>query len=115
MGSAGLKRATQIAILNANYLAMRLTPYYEILFRGRNGLVAHECIVDCRPFKGIGLDVSDIARRLMDYGFHSPTMSWPVAQTLMVEPTESESLAEIERFLRGDDCYSRRDQCDRAR
>ena len=98
MGSAGLKRATQIAILNANYLAMRLTPHYEILFRGRNGLVAHECIVDCRPFKGIGLDVSDIARRLMDYGFHSPTMSWPVAQTLMVEPTESESLAEIERF-----------------
>ena len=98
MGSAGLKRATRIAILNANYLAMRLTPHYEILFRGRNGLVAHECIVDCRPFKGIGLDVSDIARRLMDYGFHSPTMSWPVAQTLMVEPTESESLAEIERF-----------------
>ncbi len=98
MGSAGLRRATQIAILNANYLALRLTPHYDILFRGRNGLVAHECIVDCRPFKTIGLDVSDIARRLMDYGFHSPTMSWPVAQTLMIEPTESESLAEIERF-----------------
>ena len=98
MGSAGLKRATEIAILNANYLAMRLTPHYDILFRGRNNLVAHECIVDCRPFKSVGLDVSDIARRLMDYGFHSPTMSWPVAQTLMIEPTESESLAEIERF-----------------
>ena len=98
MGSEGLKRATQIAILNANYLAMRLTPHYDILFRGRNGLVAHECIVDCRVFKSVGLDVSDVARRLMDYGFHSPTMSWPVAQTLMIEPTESESLAEIERF-----------------
>ena len=98
MGSTGLKQATQIAILNANYIAMRLTPHYDILFRGRNGLVAHECIVDCRPFRNVGLDVSDIARRLMDYGFHSPTMSWPVAQTMMVEPTESESLAELDRF-----------------
>ena len=98
MGSEGLRRATQIAVLNANYLALRLTPHYDILFRGRKGLVAHECIVDCRSFKSVGLDVSDIARRLMDYGFHSPTMSWPVAQTLMIEPTESESLAEIERF-----------------
>ncbi len=98
MGSEGLRHASQVAILNANYLARRLTPHYDILFRGRNGLVAHECIVDCRAFKSVGIDVSDVARRLMDYGFHSPTMSWPVAQTLMIEPTESESLAEIERF-----------------
>lgn len=98
MGSAGLTHASKIAILNANYIAVQLAPHYKILFRGRNGLVAHECIVDCRPFRSLGLDVSDIARRLMDYGFHSPTMSWPVAQTLMIEPTESESLAELERF-----------------
>ena len=98
MGGEGLKKSSQVAILNANYIVKRLTPYYRILFRGKNGLVAHECIVDCREFKSLGIDVSDIARRLMDYGFHSPTMSWPVAQTLMIEPTESESRAEIDRF-----------------
>ena len=98
MGGAGLKKASQVAILNANYIVKRLAPHYRILFRGKNDLVAHECIVDCREFKSLGIDVSDIARRLMDYGFHSPTMSWPVAQTLMIEPTESESRAEIDRF-----------------
>lgn len=98
MGADGLKRATQVAILNANYLAKRLSNHYPIMFRGKNGLVAHECIIDCRSFRTAGVDVSDIARRLMDYGFHSPTMSWPVAQTLMIEPTESESKREIDRF-----------------
>lgn len=98
MGADGLKRATQVAILNANYLAKRLSGHYPIMFRGRSGLVAHECIIDCRAFRTAGVDVSDIARRLMDYGFHSPTMSWPVAQTLMVEPTESESKRELDRF-----------------
>lgn len=98
MGADGLKRATQVAILNANYLAKRLADHYPIMFVGKNGLVAHECIIDCQAFRAAGIDVSDIARRLMDYGFHSPTMSWPVAQTLMIEPTESESKREIDRF-----------------
>ena len=98
MGAEGLKRATQVAILNANYLAKRLSGHYPIMFRANNGLVAHECIIDCRAFRTAGIDVSDIARRLMDYGFHSPTMSWPVAQTLMIEPTESESKRELDRF-----------------
>ncbi|MFQ5740699.1 MAG: aminomethyl-transferring glycine dehydrogenase [Acidobacteriota bacterium] len=99
MGRNGLKKATQTAILNANYLAARLSDHYAILFTGLNGLVAHECIVDVRPLrKSAGVDVADLAKRLMDYGFHAPTMSWPVAGTLMIEPTESESKEELDRF-----------------
>jgi len=99
MGPAGLKRATEVAILNANYIAARLRPHYPILYTGENGLVAHECILDCRTFQSeAGIAVEDIAKRLQDFGFHAPTMSWPVAGTLMVEPTESESRAEIDRF-----------------
>ena len=99
MGSEGLKKASQVAILNANYIAYRLKSYYKILFTGKNGYVAHECIVDVRPFKSsAGLTVDDFAKRLMDYGFHAPTMSWPVAGTLMIEPTESEALEELNRF-----------------
>jgi glycine dehydrogenase len=99
MGGSGLTRATQIAILNANYIATRLSAHYPILYKGKNGLVAHECILDLRPLKASsGVDVEDVAKRLMDYGFHAPTMSWPVAGTLMVEPTESESKAELDRF-----------------
>jgi len=99
MGESGLRRATQVAILNANYLARRLDTYYPVLYKGRNGLVAHECILDCRNFKkSVGITVSDIAKRLMDYGFHAPTISWPVVETVMVEPTESESKEELDRF-----------------
>ncbi len=99
MGLDGVRRASQIAMLSANYIAHRLNPYYPVLFRGLKGLVAHECILDLRPLKRItGIEVDDIAKRLMDYGFHAPTVSWPVAGTLMVEPTESESLAELNRF-----------------
>jgi glycine dehydrogenase len=99
MGAAGLKRASQIAILNANYMAKRLGSHYEILYRGRAGLVAHEFILDIRDFKdSAGINVDDIAKRLMDFGIHAPTMSWPVAGTLMVEPTESESREELDRF-----------------
>ncbi len=99
MGAAGLKRATLIAILNANYIAKRLAPYYPILFTGKNGWVAHECIIDCHEFKkSCGITVEDIAKRLIDYGFHAPTVSFPVADTLMIEPTESEDKAEIDRF-----------------
>jgi len=99
MGAAGLKRATEVAILNANYVAHRLRPHYPILYTGRRGMVAHECIVDCRGFQAeAGVMVEDIAKRLMDFGFHAPTMSWPVAGTLMIEPTESESQAELDRF-----------------
>ncbi len=99
MGASGLRKATEVAILNANYIATRLAPYYPILYRGRNDRVAHECILDTRKLKAdTGITVDDIAKRLMDYGFHAPTMSFPVAGTLMVEPTESESLAEIDRF-----------------
>lgn len=99
MGSEGLKRATQVAILNANYIARQLEPYYPVLYKGRNGWVAHECIIDVRGFKASAdVTVADIAKRLMDYGFHAPTMSWPVAGTLMIEPTESESLQELDRF-----------------
>ncbi len=99
MGAEGLKKATQVAILNANYLAKRLSEGYGILYKGEGGMVAHECIVDTRPLKEeAGITVDDIAKRLIDYGFHAPTMSWPVAGTLMVEPTESESKAEIDRF-----------------
>ena len=99
MGPDGLRSATENALLNANYIAARLAPHYEVVYRGSNGRVAHECILDMRPFKKTaGVEVEDIAKRLMDYGFHAPTMSFPIAGTLMIEPTESESLAEIERF-----------------
>ena len=100
MGGAGLTHATQIAILSANYIAMKLNPYYPVLYTGDNGRVAHECILDLRGItKDSGVTVDDVAKRLMDYGFHAPTMSFPVAGTLMVEPTESEDIAEIDRFV----------------
>ncbi|MDA7423275.1 aminomethyl-transferring glycine dehydrogenase [Thalassococcus lentus] len=99
MGGAGLTQATRVAILNANYIAQRLEGAYEVLYRGSQGRVAHECILDTRPFeKTAGVTVEDIAKRLMDCGFHAPTMSWPVAGTLMIEPTESETKAELDRF-----------------
>ena len=98
MGSAGLRRATEVAILNANYMAKRLEPHYPIVYTGEKGAVAHEFILDARGFKRAGIEVEDIAKRLMDYGFHAPTMSFPVVGTLMVEPTESESRAELDRF-----------------
>jgi glycine dehydrogenase len=99
MGSEGLTEATRIAILNANYIAGRLDAHYPVLYKGKNGLVAHECILDLRPVKkSAGIEVDDIAKRLMDYGFHAPTVSFPVAGTLMVEPTESESKEEMDRF-----------------
>jgi glycine dehydrogenase len=100
MGPDGLRRATQSAILAANYIAVRLREHYPILYAGADGLVAHECILDIRPLtKASGVTVEDIAKRLIDYGFHAPTMSFPVAGTLMVEPTESEDLAELDRFV----------------
>ena len=98
MGPDGLKRATEIAILNANYIAKRLDPYFPVLFKGKRGLVAHECIVDLRQWKNAGIEVEDVAKRLMDYGFHAPTISFPVAGTMMIEPTESESKDELDRF-----------------
>jgi glycine dehydrogenase len=98
MGGEGVAEATKIAILNANYIAKRLDGYYPVLFKGKRGLVAHECIVDLRQWKGGGVEVEDVAKRLMDYGFHAPTVSFPVAGTLMIEPTESESKAELDRF-----------------
>lgn len=100
MGGAGLRQATAVALLAANDLAERLDPHYPVLYRGANGRVAHECILDLRPLKNsAGLEVDDLAKRLMDYGFHAPTVSWPVAGTVMVEPTESESLKELDRFV----------------
>ena len=98
MGPDGLTNATKIAILNANYIAKRLDPFFPVLFKGKRGLVAHECILDLRQFKSAGVEVEDVAKRLMDYGFHAPTVSWPVAGTMMVEPTESESQPELDRF-----------------
>ena len=99
MGAAGLRQATQVAVLSANYVARRLAPHYPVLYTGRNGLVAHECVIDLRPLaRETGITVDDVAKRLIDYGFHAPTMSFPVAGTLMIEPTESESLAELDRF-----------------
>src|ERR1700726_12429 len=98
MGAAGLKRASEIAILNANYISKRLDPHFPVLFKGKRGLVAHECIVDLRQWKNVGIEVEDVAKRLMDYGFHAPTISWPVAGTMMIEPTESESKEELDRF-----------------
>jgi glycine dehydrogenase len=100
MGGQGLQRATEVAILNANYIARRLHASYPVLYTGQNGRVAHECIVDIRPIKAAtGISETDIAKRLMDYGFHAPTVSFPVAGTMMIEPTESESKAEIDRFI----------------
>jgi glycine dehydrogenase len=98
MGSEGLTNATKLAILNANYLKARLETHYPVLYAGTNGRCAHEMILDCRGFKNVGIEVADIAKRLMDYGFHAPTVSFPVAGTLMIEPTESESKAELDRF-----------------
>jgi glycine dehydrogenase len=99
MGASGLRRATEVAILNANYVAKRLAPHYPVLYSGNEGLVAHECILDIRPLKEItGISNEDIAKRLIDFGFHAPTMSFPVAGTLMIEPTESESKQELDRF-----------------
>jgi glycine dehydrogenase len=99
LGHDGLRKATQMAILNANYIARRLAPHYPVLYTGRNGLVAHECVLDLRPIKRrTGITVDDVAKRLIDFGFHAPTMSFPVAGTLMIEPTESESKHELDRF-----------------
>ncbi|MDG1328854.1 MAG: aminomethyl-transferring glycine dehydrogenase [Flavobacteriaceae bacterium] len=98
LGEKGLKKSTEFAILNANYIKERLHGSYEVLYSGENGRAAHEMIIDCRPFKKNGIEVTDIAKRLMDYGFHAPTLSFPVAGTLMIEPTESESLEELDRF-----------------
>jgi glycine dehydrogenase len=100
MGADGLRRATEVAILNANYIAKRLEGHYDILYTGRNGRIAHECIIDLRPFKdSAGITEEDVAKRMIDYGFHAPTMSWPVPGTLMIEPTESESREELDRFI----------------
>jgi glycine dehydrogenase len=98
MGGAGLTKATEVAILNANYIARRLDPHFPVLFKGKGGLVAHECILDLRPYKSAGVEVEDVAKRLMDYGFHAPTVSWPVPGTIMIEPTESEPKHELDRF-----------------
>ena len=99
LGRDGVRQATQVAILNANYMARRLRDHYDVLYTGQSGLVAHEFVLDTRQFKAAaGVEVEDIAKRLMDYGFHAPTMSWPVAGTLMIEPTESESRAELDRL-----------------
>ena len=99
MGDKGLRRASEVAILNANYIVARLRAHYPILYIGKNGRVAHECILDLRPLKdSTGVTVDDVAKRLIDYGFHAPTMSFPVPGTLMIEPTESEDLPELDRF-----------------
>ena len=99
MGPEGLSHASSVAIASANYVASRLAPFFPVLYKGKNGLVAHECIIDLRQFKkSAGIEVEDVAKRLMDYGFHAPTMSWPVPGTMMIEPTESESKAELDRF-----------------
>ena len=99
MGGEGLTNATKLAILNANYIKERLSTHYKILYTGTHGRCAHEMIVDCRDFKKFGVEVEDIAKRLMDYGFHAPTVSFPVAGTLMIEPTESEPKMELDRFV----------------
>src|SRR5258708_33077446 len=99
MGGPGLRRASEVAILNANYVARRLAPHYPVLYTGPNGLIAHECVLDLRPLtQATGVTVEDVAKRLIDFGFHAPTMSFPVAGTLMIEPTESEDLTELDRF-----------------
>src|SRR5260370_23938854 len=99
MGGHGLTQASRVAILNANYIARRLDAHFPVLYKGKNGFVAHECIVDLRKVKrDAGIEVDDVAKRLMDYGFHAPTTSFPVIGTLMIEPTESEAKAELDRF-----------------
>jgi glycine dehydrogenase len=99
MGAEGLKKATELAILNANYIARRLAPHYPVVYTGKNGMVAHECIINLAPIKAsCGITVDDVAKRLVDYGFHAPTMSWPVHDSMMVEPTESEAKRELDRF-----------------
>jgi glycine dehydrogenase len=99
MGGAGLRRASEVAILNANYIATRLKDHFPVVYAGRNGRVAHECIIDFRDIKhDTGIGTEDVAKRLMDYGFHAPTMSWPVPETMMIEPTESEAKVELDRF-----------------
>ncbi len=99
LGSNGLRKATECAILNANYMKSRLKKYYKILYTGKGGTCAHEFIIDLRPFKSTaGIEAEDVAKRLMDYGFHAPTLSFPVAGTIMIEPTESENKAELDRF-----------------
>jgi len=112
MGADGLTKATQVAILSANYIAKRLEGHYDVLYTGINGMVAHECIIDTRPLSKSGIVVDDFAKRLMDFGFHAPTMSWPVAGTLMIEPTESESLEELDRFC--DAMIQIRSECDQV-
>ena len=112
LGEKGLRHSTEIAILNANYIKHRLNGKYEVLYTGEKGRAAHEMIIDCRPFKTNGIEVTDIAKRLMDYGFHAPTVSFPVAGTMMIEPTESESLAELDRFC--DAMSAIRDEIDAA-
>ena len=100
MGGSGLTKATQVAILSANYLAAKLDPHFPVLYKGENGFIAHECIIDLRDItKRTGVSVDDIAKRLMDHGFHAPTMSFPVSGTMMIEPTESEDMVELDRFL----------------
>ncbi|MEY3254282.1 MAG: glycine dehydrogenase, partial [Actinomycetota bacterium] len=100
MGAAGLTKATQVAILSANYIAKKLNSAFPTLYTGKNGFIAHECIIDIREItKRTGVSVDDVAKRLMDFGFHAPTMSFPVAGTLMIEPTESEDVGEIDRFI----------------
>jgi len=98
LGEKGLTDSTRIAILSANYIKQRLEGKYDVLYTGEKGRAAHEMIIDCRPFKQNGIEVTDIAKRLMDYGFHAPTVSFPVAGTMMIEPTESESVHELDRF-----------------
>jgi glycine dehydrogenase len=99
MGASGIRKATELAIVGANYIAARLAPYFPVLYKGSSGRVAHECILDLRHLKeSCGVTAEDVAKRLMDYGFHAPTLSFPVADTLMVEPTESESKEELDRF-----------------
>ena len=99
LGDKGLENAAKYAILNANYMKSRLEKYYDVLYTNHNDVVAHEFILDFRPFKKLGIEVVDIAKRLMDYGFHAPTVSFPVAGTLMIEPTESENKEELDRFV----------------
>merc|ERR1712000_565608 len=98
LGEPGLRASSSVAILNANYMAKRLENAYNVVFRGKNGQCAHEFIIDLRPFKEYGIVEEDVAKRLQDYGFHSPTMSWPVPGTLMIEPTESEDMHELDRL-----------------
>ncbi len=112
LGASGVRKATEIAILNANYIKQRLEGKYEVLYTGEKGRAAHEMIIDCRPFKKNDIEVTDIAKRLMDYGFHAPTVSFPVAGTMMIEPTESEGLAELDRFC--DAMISIRQEIDEA-